>query len=287
MGEKKRSSKSEGISQKTVLKIIMGVTLAGFLVCVGVIVSYYMALQAQQKKYAELAATMEKQVLILNQAQSQSQSQTDNQTQQEDTETVVEEVQEYISPVDFTKLREEENGHIYAWIQVEGTKINYPVVQHPTDVSFYLTHNLDGSKGYPGCIYTEKYNREGFVDPVTVVYGHYMKDGSMFTGLHKFKDATFFEENDTITIYLPEEKIEYQVLAAHMTDDKRLTVWYDFSDETVLQNYIEEILAIEESETDHVRRDLDVSAQDQFIVLQTCVDESKDSRYAVIAVKKH
>lgn len=286
MGEKKRKSKSEGISQKTVLKIIMGVTLAGFLVCVGVIVSYYMALQAQQKKYAELAATMEKQVLILNQAQTQEQSKAETQQDDSNGEIVAEE-QAYVSPVDFVKLREEENGHIYAWIQVEGTKINYPVVQHPTDESFYLTHNLDGSKGYPGCIYTEKYNREGFVDPVTVVYGHYMKDGSMFTGLHEFKDKTFFEENDTITIYLPEEKIEYQILAAHMTDDKRLTVWYNFSDETVLQNYIEEILAIEESETDHVRRDMEVSAQDQFIVLQTCVDESKDSRYAVIAVKKN
>lgn len=285
MGEKKKS-KSEGISQKTILKIIMGVTLAGFLICVGIIVSYYMALQAQQKKYAELAASMEKQVLILNQAQSQNQSQTDNQAQKETAETVVEETKGYISPVDFTKLREEENGHIYAWIQVEGTKINYPVVQHPTDVSFYLTHNLDGSKGYPGCIYTEKYNREGFVDPLTVVYGHYMKDGSMFTGLHSFKDKAFFEENDTITIYLPEEKKEYQVLAAHMTDDKRLTVWYDFSDETVLQNYIEEIQNMEETETDHVRKDMEVSAKDQFIVLQTCVDESKDSRYAVIAVLK-
>ena len=286
MGEKK-SSKSSGISQKTVLKIIMGVTLAGFLVCVGIVVSYYMALQAQQKKYAELAATMEKQVLILNQAQSQDQSQTEAQTQQENSETTVEKEQAYVSPVDFAKLREEENGHIYAWIQVEGTKINYPVLQHPTDESFYLTHNLDGSKGYPGCIYTEHYNREGFVDPLTVVYGHYMKDGSMFTGLHEFKDKTFFEEHDTITIYLPEEQREYQILAAHMTDDKRLTVWYDFSDETVLQNYIEEIQSMEETETDHVRRDLEVTAQDQFIVLQTCVDESKDSRYAVIAVLKN
>lgn len=286
MGEKKKS-KSEGISQKTVLKIIMSVTLVGFLVCVGIIVSYYMALQEQQKKYAQLAANMEKQVLILNQAQSQNQSQTETQPQPEAGEAVVEEVQTYVSPVDFTKLREEENGHIYAWIQVEGTKINYPVVQHPTDVNFYLTHNLDGSKGYPGCIYTEKYNREGFVDPVTVVYGHYMKDGSMFTGLHSFKDQTFFEENDTITIYLPDEQIEYQVLAAHMTDDKRLTVWYDFSDETVLQNYIEEIQNMQETETDHVRRELEVSAKDQFIVLQTCVDESKNSRYAVIAVKKN
>ena len=98
MGEKKKS-KSEGISQKTILKIIMGVTLAGFLICVGIIVSYYMALQAQQKKYAELAASMEKQVLILNQAQSQSQSQTDNQAQQETAETVVEETKGYISPV--------------------------------------------------------------------------------------------------------------------------------------------------------------------------------------------
>lgn len=263
-----KKEKKDNNSQKRMLKLVMGVTLTGFIICVGVIVWYYMSLQSQQKKYEQLAQN------VVTQQQEEE-------TQSVATEEVKEEI--YESPIDFAKLQAQENEHIYAWIQVEGTRIDYPVVQHPTEPTYYMDHNLDGSYGYPGCIFTEPFNNQGFIDPVTVVYGHYMKDGSMFAGLHEFKDATFFEENDTITIYMPEEKKEYQILAAYTTDDKRLTAWYDFWDDTVLQNFITDIQNKEESETDHVR-DMEVTIEDEIIVLETCIDEDKTKRYVVVAV---
>ena len=53
---------------------------------------------------------------------------------------------------------------MYAWIYVPGTNVDYPVLQHPTDDAYYLEHNMDGSKGLPGCIYTESVNTKDFTD---------------------------------------------------------------------------------------------------------------------------
>ena len=65
---------------------------------------------------------------------------------------------------------------------------NYPVVQGGDDDTYYLNHTIDGTEGYPGSIYTERINAKDFSDFNTVIYGHNMKDGSMFMGLHNFED---------------------------------------------------------------------------------------------------
>ena len=88
------------------------------------------------------------------------------------------------SPVDWEGLREV-NTDVYAWITVPGTVIDYPILQHATDNTYYLYYNIDGSYGYPGCIYTENLNSKDFTDNNTVIYGHNMKDGTMFTDLLK------------------------------------------------------------------------------------------------------
>ena len=96
--------------------------------------------------------------------------------------------------IDFEQLHID-NPDIYAWIYVPGTLVDYPVLQHPTDNSFYLEHNIDGSAGYPGCIYTELYNKKDFSDRNTLMYGHNMANGTMFATLHYYENSQNFEEN--------------------------------------------------------------------------------------------
>ena len=67
------------------------------------------------------------------------------------------------------------NPDVYAWIAVPGTEI----LQHPSDNSYYFMHNIDGSYGYPGCIYTENLNSKDITDNNTVIYGHNVKNDSM------------------------------------------------------------------------------------------------------------
>lgn len=143
--------------------------------------------------------------------------------------------------VDFPKLREEVNADIYAWIYIPDTAIDYPVLQHPTDNAYYLEYNLDGSKGYPGCIYTENYNKKDFSDPVTVLYGHNMKNGTMFADLHKYEDSKFLTEHPYIYVYTEEGLLAYRIFSACEYTSEHLLYTYDFTDEAVLEGYLQKI----------------------------------------------
>ena len=109
---------------------------------------------------------------------------------------------EYDCPIDFDALWET-NKDVYAWITIPGTVIDYPILQHETDDSYYLNYTIDGVEGYPGCIYTERVNSKEFTDNNTVIYGHNMRNGTMFTDLHKFRDADFFPKMILFTYILP------------------------------------------------------------------------------------
>ena len=103
-------------------------------------------------------------------------------------------VKDFDIPIDFDVLQQQ-NPDIYAWIQIEGTNINYPIVQSPTDDSYYLMRTVDRQEGYPGSIYTEKCNAKDFKDFNTLIYGHDMADGSMFQNLHKYSDPNYMNEH--------------------------------------------------------------------------------------------
>lgn len=185
-------------------------------------------------------------------------------------------------PVDFVGMWEV-NEDVYAWITVPGTVIDYPILQHATDNTYYLNYNIDGSYGYPGCIYTENMNSKDFRDNNTVIYGHNMKNGTMFAGLHKFEDASFFEKNNTVLIYTPEKQLTYTIFAAYVYDDRHLLYSFNFADEAVYANYLNEILNMR-SMNANIRKDVSVTAEDKIITLVTCMGNQPDKRLLVQAV---
>jgi len=109
--------------------------------------------------------------------------------------------------IDFNALWEI-NKDIYAYIEVPGTDISYPILQSKNDNSYYLNYTIEGIKGLPGSIYTENYNSKEFGDRNTVIYGHNMKNGTMFAQLYNYSDTKFFNENQYIYIYLPDKVLK-------------------------------------------------------------------------------
>ena len=185
-------------------------------------------------------------------------------------------------PVDFPGMWEV-NEDVYAWITIPGTVIDYPILQHETDNTYYLNYNIDGSYGYPGCIYTENMNSKDFTDNNTVIYGHNMKNGTMFAGLHKYKDESFFEENTQIFIYTPEREYVYTIFAAYTYDDRHLLYSFDFANEEVYATYLEEIQNMR-SMSALIREDMTVTAEDKIITLVTCIGNQPEKRLLVQAV---
>ena len=270
-------------------KVIRKVLVYGTsIVLVAAVVGGVMALKAA-KEQAELEATYVDPLPVMTQEEMEALYDEHKVEDTTEIEEVVEEVQEEADdgvyegcPVDFAGMWEI-NKDVYAWITVPGTVIDYPILQHATDNTYYLNYNIDGSYGYPGCIYTENLNSKDFTDNNTVIYGHNMKNGSMFSGLHKFEDASFFEENTKVYIYTPEKEYTYTIFAAYIYDDRHLLYSFDFANEQVYATYLEDIQNMR-SMNAQLREDITVTAEDKIITLVTCIGNQPDKRLLVQAV---
>lgn len=123
---------------------------------------------------------------------------------------------------DFTLLQEK-NQDIAAYLLLPDSVIDYPVLQGD-DNEYYLNHNLDGSSGYPGCLYIETMNDPEFHDPVTVIYGHHLTTGGMFSDLEDFLDPEYMENHRYYFLYLPDEIQIYEVVLAAKFSNQHLLV---------------------------------------------------------------
>lgn len=188
---------------------------------------------------------------------------------------------EEVLSIDWDKLKET-CPDAYAWIRIDGTEIDYPIVQHPTDDTYYLDHSAEGEEAIAGAIFTEKANAKDFTDPNTVIYGHNMRNGSMFKGLHQYKDPVFFAEHQTIKIILPDKMLDVRVFAAYTTDNRHQLNSYDYSDPEVFRAYLRDIQSLKEmgAVTDP---SVSVTEDDRIVTLSTC-NGNAAQRYIVQGV---
>lgn len=197
-----------------------------------------------------------------------------------DTET--EESEPVVIPIDFEALWEQ-NEDIYAWLLIPDTGIEYPILQHSTDDTYYLDHTVDKKSGLPGSIYTEAaYNGTDFTERNTLIYGHNMKNGTMFGELDKYKTPSYMKEHNTIIIYTPEHIYTYQIFAAVTYDNRHIMHSFDFSTDAGLQSYLDSIMAVNNLNT-YIDETVEVTSLDRIITLSTCNGNSKQ-RFLVEAV---
>ena len=188
--------------------------------------------------------------------------------------------------LDWNKLHKE-NEDIYAWITVTDTTVDYPVLQHPTDNTYYLNNNIDGTPGYPGCIYTEDYNAKDFSDKNTVLYGHNLKDKTMFSSLHNYEEDDTFSKDQYIYIWTENDVFVYKVFAAYEFNSNHLLLNYDYNNEYVYEQYIKDIFNVKDNGYGiaNIKDDIDVTKEDRIITLSTCTtDHNSDQRFLVVGV---
>lgn len=184
-------------------------------------------------------------------------------------------------PVNFVSLKKI-NPDIYAWINIPGTVIDYPILRSADDNAYYLTHTAENQKSSYGAIYTEDYNDTDFADFNTVIYGHNMKNGTMFGSLRKYRSKDFFDSNREINIYMPGRIMKYRIFAAHITDDRHILLSYDFSNASVRDKYISDIFANKKMNS-FFDENVGVTADDRIITLSTCTGKTEE-RYLVQGV---
>ena len=184
----------------------------------------------------------------------------------------------YVSEIDFSALRER-NPDIYAWIRIPDTDVEYPILRG----AYYLDHTVDRASGLPGAIFTDEYSAEDFSGFNAVIYGHNMKNGSMFGGLKKYRDEEYLKDHREVVIFTPDAKLTYTVFAAVVYDDRMIQ---DTFNEAVAENrqaFLDSVAACRDMNS-HVLEDVPVTPEDHIITLSTCVSRQPSNRYLILAV---
>ena len=180
----------------------------------------------------------------------------------------------------------EENDAVIGAINIPGTDIRYPILQHPSIDDYYLNICFDGTDGYPGSIYTNSMEGKTFNTFNTVIYGHNMADGSYFGGLRLFRDPDYLAEHREIEIYGINAKHVYDIFAVVVYNDKRITDYYPddrVADRKAFLNSLKE----DGEEGTILLTDVPVDPNwGHIITLSTCIHNQPDNRLLIVAAER-
>lgn len=185
--------------------------------------------------------------------------------------------------VDFDKLREL-NGDVVGWLYCEGTVIDYPILQGE-DNDYYLHRNLNRQSHKAGSIFVEATNQAGFEDSNTIIYGHHMKNGSMFATLDNWAEQDYYEEHPVMWLLTPEQDYLILLFAGYTTPalSDTYTVFAGPCDE--LEEYLEQCREKSDFAADfgtvEAKGQEELNRDDRYVVLSTCDYSFQDARYVL------
>lgn len=169
------------------------------------------------------------------------------------------------------------NSDYHSWITIKDTRIDYPVVQG-TDNDFYLIHNFFREQSISGTIFID-YRYDFKKHGNQIIYGHHMKNKTMFTDLLKFKEESFFKEKEITIIENGEEK-KYKAFSVYTTEEEDIHLQITFKDDLEFKQYRKILKDKSLVQNEQVF----LNTQDM-ITLITCSYEFKDARTVVHALR--
>lgn len=205
--------------------------------------------------------------------------QTEEDTREEDTKT------ESQDPLNQYQQLFDQNNDMVGWIAIDGTKIQYPVMYTPDNPDFYLKHSFEKEYSSYGVPYIAEHCDPAEPSDNVIIYGHHMKDGSMFTGLMDYTDEKFYEKHKTIQFDTLTEQAEYEVVAVFKTTvyDKKGFKYYEFANAEKpedFERYVSECKALSLYDTG-----VSAAYGDKLITLSTCEYSAPNGRLVVVAKK--
>ena len=178
------------------------------------------------------------------------------------------------NPIDFTQLLSV-NSDIVGWLRIRALDISYPVVQGK-DNDYYLHRTFEKTDNFAGCLFVNSYNMGDFTDQNTIIYGHNMKNGSMFGKLKNFNDPEVFKKSRYFWIFTPDFIYQYRIFSASVVDKTGLTYQISFTDDEFDQ-FISR--AYSNSVVDN--QDVTVTKEDRIVTLSTCTGDDS-TRFVVM-----
>lgn len=181
---------------------------------------------------------------------------------------------------------QKENSDIKGWIEIEETAINYPVLQG-TDNEFYVDHNYNKVKTKSGAIFIDMIYDWNTPSTNMLMYGHNMKNGTMFTSLMNYKSKEYFEKHPSIRFTTTINDNTYEIISAFESkvynDNENVFKYYNFinaNNEEEFNNFITNIKKLSIYDTGKTAQ-----YGDELMTLSTCAYHTKNGRFVVVAKK--
>ena len=168
-----------------------------------------------------------------------------------------------------------QNPDVCGWLTLDGTHIDYPVVQGADDLE-YVNKAADGSFALSGAVFLSAANRADFSDAYNLLYGHHMENGAMFGDLTQFSESEYFADHTAGTLYAEGTSYELQVFACVLTDAYDPVIYTPSTDPAALAAYIRA----------HAVQYRDPPADCRVAAFSTCDDSRTNGRVAVFAALK-
>ena len=175
------------------------------------------------------------------------------------------------------------------WLSIEGTVINYPVMQTgKKNADFYLHHDFEKKESDHGTLFVDARNDYVNRDTNLIIYGHNMRDGTMFGGLKSFMDQEYFKNHQKLVFDTIYEKAEYRIVAVCLSkvnyQDDHTFRYYNFlnaSNKEEFQAFLANIQQLTVFD-----QKIDISYGDELLTLSTCNSYVQDGRLFLIAKKE-
>jgi sortase B len=183
--------------------------------------------------------------------------------------------------VNFSELQKK-NSDTIAWINVNNTNINYPIVQ-TTNNNYYLTHSFNKKENEAGWVFMDYRNNQDFTDKNTIIYAHSRLNKTMFGSLSKVLKESWYKNKDNyiIRISTPTENSSWQIFSVY----KIKTETYYLTTNFINNNDYEKFLIILKNRSKY-NFNTNISIQDEILTLSTCYSDTERTVVHAKLIKK-
>lgn len=171
-----------------------------------------------------------------------------------------------------------QNPDTVGWIEIPGTEISYPLMQAEDD-AYYLNHTFSGKVNSAGSIFVEALNSADFTDLHTIIYGHNMKNGSMFAGLKNYSSPSYLVAHPNVYVDLADGTHSYQIFSVYEAPSDSDSYTIGFAPDEQYETFLQTLKSRSAYDTG-----VTVTKEDSIITLSTCTSHG-EHRYLVHARK--
>lgn len=269
--------------RKRVYDVLLVLCILVFLGSGGMLIQKIVAQKQNDGRLQDLSSMVTEQVAAEDLPQEERAEAEERQEQ--DLELSPQEIREArLARLEAYQKVKELNPDMVGWVRIEGTKIDYPVLQSPDRPNFYLTHDFDQKNSAYGAPYVAEECDLSQECPNILVYGHHMKNGSMFAALDGYLDKDFYEEHPIVQFDTLEEYGDYQVMAVFsmsaVDQNSPLYTWISAGTQEAFENYVSYVKSQSVYDTG-----VEAEWGDQLLSLITCEYTHQDGRLIVVAKK--